>query len=200
MKSMASRVGRPLVRLLAINDVYKLDSIPRLATLLEDGEDGAKRLGDDTTTVRCVAGDFLSPNILSPIDKGRSFLKAFNRLGFTHACFGNHEADLKEKELQLRCGDCESSRHSCFRKRRRGRGRRRTPLARIVMLPTHPDSRDDSSRGVDQLQRADLSRAWRRWQARKNGSSDLRRRFYAVWWIEGRADRVAQRREEYLRE
>ena len=96
---------RPLVRLLAVNDVYKLDFLPQLATLLNDGQGGAERLGADSVTIRVVAGDFLSPNVLSSIDKGRSFLKTFNRLGFTHACFGNHEADLKKKELQLRCGD-----------------------------------------------------------------------------------------------
>ena len=97
--------GRPLVRLLAVNDVYKLDVVPQLAKLLQDSEEGAKSHSADATALRCVAGDFLSPNILSPIDKGRGFLKAFNRLGFTHACFGNHEADLKERDLALRCKD-----------------------------------------------------------------------------------------------
>ena len=92
------------LRLLAINDVYRLDHFPALSTLLQ-----AHRVESPTQrTITCVAGDFLSPNILSNFDKGRGFTKCFNALGVTHACFGNHEADLQLHDLRRRSGELDA--------------------------------------------------------------------------------------------
>ena len=57
-------------------------------------------------TLLCVVnGDFLSPNALSALDQGRSVIDCFNRLGVTHVCLGNHEADVGVRELRRRAGE-----------------------------------------------------------------------------------------------
>ncbi|EKX52827.1 hypothetical protein GUITHDRAFT_133256 [Guillardia theta CCMP2712] len=68
--------GRELIRIVSFNDVYEV-----------------------------LNGDFVSPNALSPLDKGRAMVDCLNHLGVTHVCFGNHEADLNLKELSKRVGE-----------------------------------------------------------------------------------------------
>jgi hypothetical protein len=101
---------RPLsvLRVLAVNDIYRLDLLPSLSTLFDAKREEARQIyGFDVKTIACVAGDFLSPNILSGFDRGRGFLQCFNTLGITHACFGNHEADLQLHDLRKRCSELE---------------------------------------------------------------------------------------------
>lgn len=85
---MTSRISRAdvTIRILAINDAYELTNLPRLLTL-------RKQLIPQPDAF-VVAGDFLSPSVLSSIDQGKSIVDVFNAIGVSHVCFGNHEADL----------------------------------------------------------------------------------------------------------
>eukprot|EP01122_Echinamoeba_exundans_P010870 TRINITY_DN4161_c0_g1_i2.p1 TRINITY_DN4161_c0_g1~~TRINITY_DN4161_c0_g1_i2.p1 ORF type:complete len:753 (+),score=124.79 TRINITY_DN4161_c0_g1_i2:328-2259(+) len=54
-----------------------------------------------------MAGDFLSPYLLSSIDKGKNMVKLMNQVGFTHACLGNHEFDMSVKVLVDRLAEMQ---------------------------------------------------------------------------------------------
>ena len=87
------------LRIIQINDVYKLDNMPHLKTLIaEQGKDD----DDETTAIVICAGDFLSPSLLSSLDKGASMVDTMNAVGVTHVCLGNHEADVGDEALAER--------------------------------------------------------------------------------------------------
>ena len=82
------------VQFLLVNDVYQLapDSqgrggLARVATLVR----GFRREADHTLFV--LAGDTLSPSVLSTLVRGRQMIEAWNALGLDLATFGNHEFD-----------------------------------------------------------------------------------------------------------
>jgi 2',3'-cyclic-nucleotide 2'-phosphodiesterase (5'-nucleotidase family) len=68
----ASAPSSARIRILAINDVYELENLPRLATL-------RRRLRPPPDAV-VLAGDFLSPSMLSSIDQGRGMVDMLNRV------------------------------------------------------------------------------------------------------------------------
>ena len=49
-----------------------------------------------------LAGDFVSPSLLSSLDAGRGMVECMNALGVTHVTFGNHEDDISTDELRKR--------------------------------------------------------------------------------------------------
>ncbi|MBK7156858.1 MAG: hypothetical protein IPH72_34700 [Sandaracinaceae bacterium] len=84
-----TRVRR--LRVVAVNDVYVLDELPRLASLVQ-----AARTRDPADCLLVtVAGDFLAPSLLSSLDEGRGMVDCLNALGVTHVTLGNHEDDLE---------------------------------------------------------------------------------------------------------
>ncbi len=91
----------PSLRIVLFNDVYSLTNLPRLATLV------ARYREHDVkgTTLVVLAGDFLSPSLLSSIDHGRAMVDCLNDIGVTHAVLGNHEDDLPSAELHARIGE-----------------------------------------------------------------------------------------------
>jgi 2',3'-cyclic-nucleotide 2'-phosphodiesterase (5'-nucleotidase family) len=93
----AARRG-PRLRIVSINDVYALENLPRLATLVAAAET------PDLTLV-VLAGDFLAPSILSSLDGGRGMVECLNAVGVTHVTFGNHEDDVPLLALQSRVGE-----------------------------------------------------------------------------------------------
>jgi 2',3'-cyclic-nucleotide 2'-phosphodiesterase (5'-nucleotidase family) len=78
----------PRLRLVAINDVYLLDHLPRLRTLLH------APAPDVDLTLCTLAGDFVSPSLLSSLDRGAGMVDCLNAVPVTHVCFGNHEQDV----------------------------------------------------------------------------------------------------------
>lgn len=86
------------LRIVAVNDVYVLDELPRLASVVEAArtQDPADRL------LVTVAGDFLAPSLLSSLDEGRGMVDCLNALGVTHVTLGNHEDDLEFADLLAR--------------------------------------------------------------------------------------------------
>lgn len=81
------------VRVVAVSDVYLLDNLPRVATLIR-----AARTGVDQLVV-AVPGDFLAPSVLSSLDNGLGMIACLNALGVTHVTFGNHEDDIPHVAL-----------------------------------------------------------------------------------------------------
>ncbi|WP_437957876.1 5'-nucleotidase C-terminal domain-containing protein [Sorangium sp. So ce119] len=87
----------PSLRIVCVNDVYSLENLPRLASLVRHHAAGP---ADRFLVV--MAGDFLAPSLLSSLDHGRGMIDCMNALPITHAIFGNHEADIDLLELRAR--------------------------------------------------------------------------------------------------
>ena len=84
------------LRLISINDVYTLENFPKLGTLIDDKKAGANNC------VCLLPGDFLSPSLLSSLDKGKGTVDCLNHLGFDIVSFGNHEDDVGRGDLLAR--------------------------------------------------------------------------------------------------
>jgi 2',3'-cyclic-nucleotide 2'-phosphodiesterase (5'-nucleotidase family) len=91
----------PTLRIVSVNDVYTLESLPRLKTLVRHH---ATEAPADATLV-ILAGDFLAPYLLSSLDCGRGIVDCLNDIGFTHVILGNHEDDVPPEELRARLGE-----------------------------------------------------------------------------------------------
>ena len=63
-----------VLRIIAVNDVYLLDNMPRLKTLID-----AEKAKPGTVLVT-LAGDFLGPSMLSSLDQGSAMIAVLNRL------------------------------------------------------------------------------------------------------------------------
>jgi 2',3'-cyclic-nucleotide 2'-phosphodiesterase (5'-nucleotidase family) len=90
------------VRFLLINDVYVADTLP-------DGRGGLARvatvrhrLADQGPVVFVLAGDVLSPSLLSKYYRGMQMVDALNAAKLDYATFGNHEFDLELDSLVAR--------------------------------------------------------------------------------------------------
>lgn len=90
----------PRLRIAAINDVYELQHLPRMQTLLRQLQPMAD--------VVALAGDFLSPSPLSALDGGKGMVATMRALGMTHVSLGNHEADLKLPKLRKRLKELQN--------------------------------------------------------------------------------------------
>ncbi len=90
------------VRFLLINDVYISDT-------LADGKGGLarvatvrNRLADQGQVVFVLAGDLLSPSLLSKYYNGLQMVEAMNAAKLDYATFGNHEFELDRDTLIAR--------------------------------------------------------------------------------------------------
>jgi 5'-nucleotidase/UDP-sugar diphosphatase len=87
------------MRFLSINDVYVADT-------LADGSGGLARVATmrarvqaEGPTLFVLAGDFLSPSLLSKYYQGRQMIDALNAAKLDYATFGNHEFELPRDTL-----------------------------------------------------------------------------------------------------
>jgi 5'-nucleotidase len=95
------------VTLLQINDIYALEPVDggrrggmaRLATLVS----AARR--ENPNTLLVLAGDALSPSVMSTFLKGEQMVAALNAIGLDLAVFGNHEFDFGPRVLAERMGE-----------------------------------------------------------------------------------------------
>lgn len=88
----------PRLRIIAINDVYSLENLPRLASLVRH-----HRTHDPADLLVVVlAGDFVAPSLLSSLDAGRGKVDCLNHLPVTHVILGNHEDDVDVESLRAR--------------------------------------------------------------------------------------------------
>lgn len=86
------------LRIVAVNDVYVLDHLPSLATLVHE----ARTVDPVDRLLVTLAGDFVAPSVLSSLDAGRGMVDCMNALGVTHVVLGNHEDDLETPQLSER--------------------------------------------------------------------------------------------------
>ena len=91
----------PTLRILCVNDVYSLENLPRLATLLRHNTLNAPA----AKTLITLAGDFCAPSLLSGLDAGRGMMDCLNALDVTHLSLGNHEDDIPTDELHRRIAE-----------------------------------------------------------------------------------------------
>tara|TARA_R110002073_G_scaffold72537_1_gene177707 strand:- start:739969 stop:741513 length:1545 start_codon:yes stop_codon:yes gene_type:complete len=98
---------------LQLNDVYeiapleggKVGGMARVATLKKE------LITENSNTFTFLAGDFLSPSLLSTIKhegeriKGKQMVEAMNAVGFDLVTLGNHEFDVTKSELQKRLNE-----------------------------------------------------------------------------------------------
>jgi 2',3'-cyclic-nucleotide 2'-phosphodiesterase (5'-nucleotidase family) len=91
----------PTLRLVCINDVYTLENLPRLRTLVQ--EQASVDAADVLLTT--LAGDFVGPSMLSSLDAGRGMVDCLNAVPITLVVLGNHEADIPVKELRARIAE-----------------------------------------------------------------------------------------------
>ena len=93
------------IRFLSINDVYVLDTLAdgsgglaRVATL-------RSRLASVGPTVFVLAGDELSPSLLSKYYSGHQMVQTLNAAHLDYATFGNHEFELPRDTLVARIAE-----------------------------------------------------------------------------------------------
>jgi 2',3'-cyclic-nucleotide 2'-phosphodiesterase (5'-nucleotidase family) len=87
----------PRLRIVCVNDVYTLENLPRLRTLVRHyaaalGRSPSAPAPTDAADAMLVtlAGDFVSPSVLSSLDMGRGMVECMRAVGVTHATLGNH--------------------------------------------------------------------------------------------------------------
>ena len=93
------------VRFLLINDVYVADT-------MTDGQGGLarvatvrRRLADQGPVLFVLAGDLLSPSLLSKYYNGRQMVEALDSARLDYATFGNHEFELSVDTLNARIAE-----------------------------------------------------------------------------------------------
>jgi 2',3'-cyclic-nucleotide 2'-phosphodiesterase (5'-nucleotidase family) len=93
------------VRFLLINDLYVADTtadgqggLARVATV-------RNRLADQGPVLFVLAGDVLSPSVLSKYYGGRQMVEGLNAAKLDYATFGNHEFDLERDTLVARLAE-----------------------------------------------------------------------------------------------
>jgi len=78
---------------LHITDVYTLENFGSFKTLLEE----TREKSQGATVVCMLTGDFLSPYLLSSVDRGKGMMHALNSLPMDYLTWGNHEADIDHR-------------------------------------------------------------------------------------------------------
>lgn len=116
-ESLPSAQPRPatasgtFLRCITVNDVYQLDNYPRLASAIATERAAAVEL--DCVVSSHLAGDFLSPCMLTSLDSGEAMVEGANLARLEYICLGNHEMDLGYDVLKLRLaalkGKCVNS-------------------------------------------------------------------------------------------
>lgn len=101
------------ISFLHLNDVYEISPLDngktggmaRVATVRQE------LLAENPNTVTVLAGDFLSPSVIGTLRyegkgiKGKQMVDVMNAVGVDWVCFGNHEFDLDENDLQERINE-----------------------------------------------------------------------------------------------
>jgi 2',3'-cyclic-nucleotide 2'-phosphodiesterase (5'-nucleotidase family) len=85
---------------LHVTDVYTLENFASFKTLLEE----TRKNSEGATVISMLTGDFLSPYLLSSVDRGFGMMHALNRIPMDYLTWGNHEADISHRTGKLsRC-------------------------------------------------------------------------------------------------
>jgi 2',3'-cyclic-nucleotide 2'-phosphodiesterase (5'-nucleotidase family) len=96
MPRPGSAVGT-FLRIITVNDIYKLDRYPCLATAIKQAQAFAS--SNNCVTKSFLPGDFVGPCVLTAIDGGKAMVEALSVAGIDYCCLGNHEFDIERKSL-----------------------------------------------------------------------------------------------------
>ena len=80
---------------LQITDVYTLENFASFKALVEE----TKQKAPGATVVSMLTGDFLSPYLLSSVDRGAGMMRAIQRVPIDYLTWGNHEADISHRAV-----------------------------------------------------------------------------------------------------
>ena len=83
-----------------ITDVYTLDNFASLKTMLRTMRE---RQGPHGTVLSMLTGDFLSPYLLSSVDRGSGMMSALAQTPVDVLIWGNHEADIDHQTVCKHC-------------------------------------------------------------------------------------------------
>jgi 2',3'-cyclic-nucleotide 2'-phosphodiesterase (5'-nucleotidase family) len=78
-----------------ISDVYTLEHFASFKTMVEE----TKKNAEGATVVSMLTGDFLSPYLLSSVDRGKGMMNALGKIPLDYLTWGNHEADIDHKTV-----------------------------------------------------------------------------------------------------
>mmetsp|Transcript_16193 Transcript_16193/g.33498 ORF Transcript_16193/g.33498 Transcript_16193/m.33498 type:complete len:678 (-) Transcript_16193:119-2152(-) len=78
-----------------VTDVYSLEHFASFKTLVEE----TKKNSEGATVVSMLTGDFLSPYLLSSVDRGAGMMNALSKIPLDYLTWGNHEADIEHKKV-----------------------------------------------------------------------------------------------------
>lgn len=95
------------VTLLHVNDVYEIEPNKGLGGLAELASALKRQRARHRNAITVVAGDFLSPSLLSGRLKGAQMIDLFNRMGVDYVTFGNHEFDFGADVLKQRMSEAK---------------------------------------------------------------------------------------------
>lgn len=84
-KLKAVAKGPCSLKIIQINDVYKLDWLPYYKACKEK-----ESLNFDGVVIGALPGDFLSPSALSSLDRGASMVDCLNLAGMDYVSFGKN--------------------------------------------------------------------------------------------------------------
>eukprot|EP00971_Amphidinium_carterae_P029754 585543-Amphidinium_carterae.1 len=94
------------LRLITVNDVYRLHYYPELASAIRCTK--ALEEGLDYVCLAFHNGDFVSPCVLSALDGGKGMTQVLDHVGFDYACLGNHEFDISFEQIGYRLDELSS--------------------------------------------------------------------------------------------
>ena len=82
------------IQLLLVNDVYLLEPVAGRGGLARVATLERELRGQTPHTLFALAGDTLSPSLLSTLRQGAQMIEGWNAVGLDVATFGNHEFDF----------------------------------------------------------------------------------------------------------
>lgn len=84
------------LRVISVNDVYKLDNLAQLKAAIVKAKAEAP---PGCTVIATLNGDFMSPCLFTALDGGHTMAEALEQVGFDYVCLGNHEFDIGVPQL-----------------------------------------------------------------------------------------------------
>ena len=86
------------LQIVQVNDVYEIDNWPQYSSLRRRAEASFPH----GPTIGVLPGDFVSPSLLSSLDRGLGMVDCMNAAGIDYVCIGNHESDIPLNALHDR--------------------------------------------------------------------------------------------------
>jgi 2',3'-cyclic-nucleotide 2'-phosphodiesterase (5'-nucleotidase family) len=83
--------------IIQITDTYTLENLASVKTLVAD----IKAKAEGSTVISAMTGDFLSPYLLSSVDRGQGMMNALARIPIDYITWGNHEVSPDERKPAL---------------------------------------------------------------------------------------------------